>query len=48
MGGWSNKELGRQYEMKSAEHASEMAKRIAADIKAALCSKHTKLMKSLG
>lgn len=31
MGGWNDKELGRQFEKKSAEHADEMAKRIAAE-----------------
>ncbi len=34
MGGWNDKELGRQYEKKSAEHAEEMAKRLAAELKA--------------
>jgi len=33
MGGWNDKELGRQYEMKSAEHAHEMALRIAAELR---------------
>lgn len=33
MGGWNDKELGRQYEKKSAEHASEMIRRIAAELR---------------
>jgi len=33
VGGWNDKELGRQYEQKSAEHAQEMARRIAAEIR---------------
>lgn len=37
MGGWSNKELGRQFEKKSAEHADEMARRIAAELMVDKC-----------
>lgn len=35
MGGWNDKELGRQYERKSSEHAQEMARRIAAELRVA-------------
>ena len=35
MGGWNDKELGRQYEKASADHAQEMAKRIAAELRIA-------------
>lgn len=35
MGGWNDKELGRQYEKVSADHAKEMAKRIAAELRIA-------------
>lgn len=34
MGGWNDKELGRQYELKSAEHVAELDKRVAAELKA--------------
>lgn len=33
MGGWNDKELGRQFEKKSAEHADEMARRIATQLR---------------
>lgn len=35
MGGWNDKELGRQYELKSAEHVDEMGKRVAAEMNVA-------------